>query len=137
MKKIIILLAWVIGFYIFSCNKEGSCKEKTSTVHLVQKLQDLNNSSLFFQDSVLYLNFQTDLSTYQGDCLRCCPSPKCENTSLEIENLSPKDIDLTITVSGKGNFTFSINKGETKTINPLPDYCTYNSWGSVKEIVYK
>jgi len=137
MNKI-LLIATICLVSLLSCKKEMTCKKKTSSVFTTQQLTDLSENSPYYQDTVLVAKCRFEGETYQGDCLKCCPLPLCtETTALEITNVAPQDIDLTLTLAGKGVFPFSIGKGDSLLITPVPDYCTANTWGTVKEIKYK
>ncbi|MEI6410661.1 MAG: hypothetical protein WCR52_14820 [Bacteroidota bacterium] len=134
----ILLIVTIFLVSLLSCKKETSCKKKTSSVFTTQKLTDLSENSPYYQDTVLVARCRFERETYQDDCLKCCPLPLCTGTtSLEIKNVSLQDIDLTLTLAGKGVFSFSIMKGDSLSITPVPDYCAANTWGTVKEIKYK
>lgn len=67
-----------------------------------------------------------------------CKGSTCLNADqMMVKNRSPKDMDLTLTLEGMGDYTFFIAKGDSIDIQPLPDFCKHNTWGTVKEIKYK
>jgi hypothetical protein len=134
----ILLIVTICLVSILSCKKETPCKKKISSVFTSQQLTDLSENSPYYQDTVLVARCRFEQETYQDDCLKCCPLPLCTETmALEIMNISPQDIDLTLTLAGKGVFSFLIMKGDSLLITPVPDYCGANTWGTVKEIKYK
>ncbi|MEI6412335.1 MAG: hypothetical protein WCR52_23290 [Bacteroidota bacterium] len=134
----ILLIGTTCLVSILSCSKETTCKKNTSSVSITQQLTDVSENSPYYKDTVLVARCRFKQETYQGDCLKCCPLPLCTGTTaLEIKNVSLKDIDLTLTLTGKGVYSFSIMKGDSLSITPVPDYCAANTWGEVKEIKYK
>jgi hypothetical protein len=128
MKDRIILL--LLLFIVLSCAKEECAPENKRLAAGGLRL-DSNVNSPFFRQTVLdfYYSWMAKVECKNVTCL--------EMRSMQVANVSSKDMDLTLSLAGRGDFTFSIPKGDTIQISPLPDYCIGNTWGTVKEIKYK
>jgi hypothetical protein len=137
MRYAFVLLSILICLLSVNCKK--SCKGRVSTGYSYFKVIETDSSSQFFKDTVMYIAYGITRKTFQDDeCPRCCPDPVCLTTNyMQAINLVDKDIDMTLNIIDRGDFDFSVKKGDTIDITPLPDICANNTWGSVKSIIYK
>lgn len=136
MKYILLLISLLLAFT--SCQREEACKVQRRTGYSTHKIVDSNPNSVYYLDTVLVAKWTKTTESYITDCPRCCPSPKCiETLGLQLYNLSSEQIDLEIYLSGKDTFPFTIPKGDSISVSPLPDNCDNNIWGKVTEISYQ
>ncbi len=137
MKYIIILILIFSCFY--SCKKEDEyCKRYVLKGYSTNKIADLFPNSVHFMDTVILVKSFVTEELYQMNCKKCCPPPKClETNEVHIFNISPQSLDIVVELSGKGEYSYFIPKGDSLSVIPIPDYCTYNTWGKIKDIQYK
>ena len=136
MKNPLYILLALIVFW--ACNKEDYCKKDISTGYLHQVYLDKDEQSLYYQDTVLIFEPWYKVISYHGNCLKCCPAPEClETKALKVFNKTPKEIELTVELAGRGDYKFNIPKLDTMFLTPLPDYCKDMTWGKVKDVKYK
>jgi hypothetical protein len=132
MKKIFYLL--LLSFFVFSCNDDCTIEEKEVSSGN-PAVWDRNPNSPFFNETIFSVRVYREARVESG---KTCKGSTClRTTSMIVTNLCPKDIEITLALVGKGDFTYSIKKGAEMSISPLPDYCLKNDWGDVKEIKYK
>jgi hypothetical protein len=132
MKKIFYLL--LLSFFAFSCNDD--CASEIKELQTGNPaVWDKNPNSPFFNETIFSVRVNFNAKVESGEA---CKSTTCIGPiSMIVTNLCPKDIEITLALVGKGDFTYSIKKGAEISITPLPDYCLKNDWGDVKEIKYK
>ncbi len=136
MKNTLYILLALIVF--LACNKEDYCKKDISTYYGDRVYVDQNEQSLYYQDTVLIFQPWTKWKTYRGNCLKCCPAPEClETKALKVFNKTPKEIELTVELAGRGDYKFNIPKLDSMFLTPLPAYCKDYTWGEVKDVKYK
>ena len=136
MKYILLLTSLLLVF--ISCQREEACKTQRLTGIATSKIVDTNPNSIYYLDTVMWVKRNVVIESYHADCLRCCPSPKCiEILGLQVNNRTSQTIHLKMELTNKGTFSFTIPKGDSISVTPLPDYCYDNTWGKVTEISYQ
>lgn len=129
-----LLSTALLACLFFSCNNDD-CTIEESVLATGEKRLDTNINSPYHGQAVLDVYYSWTAEVESGEL---CKRTKCLSMeSMQVTNISLKDIDLTLTLAGRGDFTFFIPKGNSISISPLPDFCANDSWGNVKEIVYR
>ena len=118
-------------FLAISCNKDD-CETEKRTLATGELRLDSNGNSPHFKETVLKFYYSWKANV---DCTRKSVCLYMEH--MNVKNLTTQDIDLTLSLVERGDFTFSIAKGDSIDIQPLPDFCKNNTLGTVKEIKYK
>lgn len=134
MRQFLVLLATVFSIAFFSCDNEDCVIEK-KVLSTGAKRKDPVPGNQYYGETVLSLNYAWLAKVESG---KWCKGSTClKMVSFQAVNISPKDMELTLDLTGRGEHVFKINQGDTVQISPLPDYCPTESWGSIKHIEYK
>jgi hypothetical protein len=132
MMKYFIVLFLQLSM-LAACNK-GACQEEEKILGTGDYIADSNPNSPFFRQVVLDFSYSW---LARVDLCKSATATCLQTKSMKVSNVSSKDMDLTLSLAGQGDFTFAIKKGDTIQIVPLPNYCLNKTWGTVKEIKYK
>jgi hypothetical protein len=132
MKHFLFLMLILLGHS--ACDK-GDCTTEIKTLASGETRLDPNPASPYYLQPVVDTDFAYEAEVERGTT---CKSTTClELNYLKVKNICSKDIDITLTLAGKGDHTFSIAQGQTVEVFPRPDFCLENSWGRIKHVEYK
>jgi hypothetical protein len=132
IKQIVFVILMV--FFAISCRDE--CKEVNKRLlYGYPAMSDPNPNSPYFNQTVLFARVYINAMVEQG---KTCKGATCIDVAdMVVGNRSPQDMEVTLSLVGRGDFTYFIAKGDSIQVSPFPDFCKDLKWGTVKEIKYK